>query len=296
MNQYGMTILVGLVAGVVARVYMLRTDYRQYPGYPHGYVTHLSLGFIAAALGAVAVPALAEKEFTAVTFLALAAQQFREVRDMERESLSRLEERELVPRGLDYIEGIAKVFEARNYLVIGTSLVTGLTHYLVGWPWSFLAAAGAVTVAARLMRGRVVGDIATVVPAKFHFDGATLKVGSVVIMNVGLRASREKILREGLAVVIKPKDDNARATLHDAGQRQAIIHTAAALLGTKREIGEPDWSPGARKDIDTGEIALFILPNEPDMDCLVEAVKRVPVLESAKRKPLATKVGRAAAD
>ena len=29
----------------------------------------------------------------------------------------KLEENTLVPRGLDYVEGIAKVFESRNYLV-----------------------------------------------------------------------------------------------------------------------------------------------------------------------------------
>ncbi|MBC7326372.1 MAG: YIEGIA domain-containing protein, partial [Moorella sp. (in: Bacteria)] len=58
MNEHIPTIVSGTLAGTVARLVMLRVDYRQYPGYPHGYVTHLSLGFIAAALGAVAVPAI----------------------------------------------------------------------------------------------------------------------------------------------------------------------------------------------------------------------------------------------
>ena len=35
--------LVSLV-GVLARVAMLRSDYRQYPSYPHGYATHLFMG------------------------------------------------------------------------------------------------------------------------------------------------------------------------------------------------------------------------------------------------------------
>jgi uncharacterized protein len=70
----------GVIIGTLTRYYLLRRDYRQYPSYPHGVVANLSLGFIAAVIGAVAIPALAEKEFTAVTFLALAATQFREVR------------------------------------------------------------------------------------------------------------------------------------------------------------------------------------------------------------------------
>ncbi len=71
----------GVLFGVAARFTMLRTDYRQYPTYPHGKIIHLSLGVIAAGvLGAVAVPSLLEKNYTAITFLAMAAQQFRDVR------------------------------------------------------------------------------------------------------------------------------------------------------------------------------------------------------------------------
>ena len=124
MEKYGLAILLGIVAGFLARWLMLRSDYRHYPTYPHGQLTHLALGFIAAGLGAVAIPAIAKPDYVAVTFLVLAAQQFRDVRNMERESLNHLEETKIIRRGSDYIEGIARVFEARNYLVIMTALVT----------------------------------------------------------------------------------------------------------------------------------------------------------------------------
>src|SRR5690349_2197010 len=117
-------VLLGIVFGIVSRLLMLTTDYRQYPTYPHGRIIHISLGVIAAALGAVAVPALYNKDYTAITFLSLAAQQFRDVRKMERDTLTKIDELELVSRGSTYIEGIAMVFEGRNYLVIMTALVT----------------------------------------------------------------------------------------------------------------------------------------------------------------------------
>src|ERR1700688_3740409 len=98
-HRYTLGVMIGVIFGVLARILMLRTDYRQYPTYPHGRIIHLSLGAIAAALGAVAVPSLLNKEYTAVTFLALAAQQFRDVRRMERETLTKLDELELVSRG-----------------------------------------------------------------------------------------------------------------------------------------------------------------------------------------------------
>ena len=90
MEKYLLASIAGVVAGTIGRYYMLRSDYRQYPSYPHGVVTHMSLGLIAAVLGAVAIPALAEREFTAVTFLALAATQFRDIREIERKTLTKM--------------------------------------------------------------------------------------------------------------------------------------------------------------------------------------------------------------
>ena len=89
----------------------------------------------------MAIPALAAKDFAAASFLALAATQFREVRNIERETLLNLEESELVPRGKAYIEGIARVFEARNYLAMVTAFVTSGTAVLVGGVWESLTAA-----------------------------------------------------------------------------------------------------------------------------------------------------------
>lgn len=296
MEKAILAVIIGVIFGTLGRLYMLRVDFRQYPSYPHGYMTHVSLGFIAAALGAVAIPALAEKDFVAVTFLSLAAQQFREIRNMERETLSQLERNELVPRGQDYIEGIAKVFETRNYLVMATALITSGITFVFDWPQALVAGIASIIILKYLMRGQSIKDICKVVPVKVRFEGAMLALENIIVMNVGLPEAREKLLEEALCVKLKPKDDNARGTINDIGQRQAILHTATSLLGTKLEDGEPEWTPLARKDIDTGELYIFLLPNEPDMDSLIEAVNTTPVLESAQRNILSTKIGRQAAD
>lgn len=301
LDNYYPTLIVGLVVGVLARVLTLRSDYRHFPGYPHGYVTHISLGIIAAALGAIAVPALIEKEYSAVSFLTLAATQFREIRNMERETLSHLEVTELVPRGNDMIEGIARVFESRNYLAMGAALQGSLITYLFGIPWAVITSVFVLWLFYRyLSTGKCIGEIAEVVPSKPYFGTdqykTMLMIDNIVIMEVGLKSSREKIEKESLGVLIKPKDDDARATLNNLGQRQAILHTVSTLIGSKLEIGEPEWSPMARKDIDTGAIGLFILPNEPDMEPLIEAVKMTPVLESSRTTPLESLPGSKAAD
>lgn len=77
-------------------------------------------------IGAVAIPAVVTKNFEAVTFLALALEQFRNVRRMETDSLQVLDDVETVSRGEAYIDGIAKTLQAEvvhlqcgDYMIIG---------------------------------------------------------------------------------------------------------------------------------------------------------------------------------
>jgi len=296
LERYLTATVLGIGFGFAARCLMLRSDYRQYPAYPHGYVTHLSLGLIAAVLGALAVPALMEKEFTAVTFLSLAATQFRDIREIERETLSKLDLSNLVARGPDYIEGIARVFEARNYLVMLIGLVVSGLTYLAGIAAGFLLGGLALLGALRLMRGPVIGRIAVVRPATISFKGPNLFVEDIHFMNLAREEVRRTVLERGLGVVIEPFDDNAREILANNGQRIAIAHDAATQLGIYRDVDTAEFTPILRRDLDTGRIAMLILPLEKDIECLVTAVKNVPVLESSSTRPLKSRIGRGAAD
>ena len=282
--NYTAAIIWGIFMGFFDRLYLLCSDYRSYPSYPHGYVIHLSLGAIAAALAAVAIPALLVKEYTAITFLVLFAQQFRDIRNMEIETLLKLEDSQLVPRGADYIEGIAKVFEARNYLVMMVALVTtGGIIFLEVRAGVFLGIL-AIIASHILMSGQKIGEIAEVREGRVSFDGPLLMVDDIVIMNVGEKKARTKILSEGVGLILTGKDDNGRAALNNLGQRQAILHDIAAIIGSKAEIGEPSYTPMARKNVDTGAIGIYFLPNERDIEGLIKAVKRTPLLESAVSK------------
>lgn len=296
MEHHLIAIAWGIAVGFVDRWLMLRNDQRNYPTYPHGHLTHLSLGFIAASLGAVAIPAIAQPDYVAVTFLVLAAQQFKDIRDMERETLEHLEKTKLIPRGSDYIEGIARVFEARNYLVIITAMATSAMAYWKGWPYALGAALLTIFFSLRFMRGSNIGDIAVVETGQLHFEGSILKVNDVILMNVGLPQTREKILKEGIGLIIKPKDDDARLTLDSPGQRMAIIHDLVSILGSKVDIGEEELKPLARKNVDQGYLGLFMLANEPDLEFMKRVVQKVPVLESARGTTLKTFYGRKAAD
>mgnify|MGYP001270461575 CR=1 FL=1 len=49
MRPYFFGIVLTASLGGILRLLILRSDYRQYPTYPHGYISHLSMGFVAAA-------------------------------------------------------------------------------------------------------------------------------------------------------------------------------------------------------------------------------------------------------
>jgi hypothetical protein len=289
MNPYTKMILVGTLLGIVARLYMLRTDYRQYPTYPHGRVIHVALGVIASGLGAVAVPSLLEKNYTAVTFLAMAAQQFRDVRNMERQMLSNVDQQELFPRGVTYIEGIAMVFEGRNYLVIFTAFISSLITYFYNWYGGLIAGIVAVGVSIRFMSGNVINDIAHIQEGELRFGGPVLYVNDIPIMNIGVEASRQKILKHGIGIILIPKNINAKTTIAHLGQRQAIIHDVSTILGIYRDSGNPSLAPLAKRDLETGRLAFFLLPMEKDIKLAKSIIARSPVLENSIRKPLQSK-------
>lgn len=294
MENYFLSISVSIFIGVLSRAYMMKIDHRQYPSYPQGFLSHITLGVIAASLGAVAIPALATKEFSAVTFLALAAQQFRDVRNMERQSLDNIEPTELVQRGTAYIEDIAKAFEARNYMVMITSLLTSasiniLNYFNIDVELQIIVAVMTGLASMMLLKGfltrQLIEEIAEVKAGKISFDGPLLKVNDVIIMNIGLKSSREIYLNQGVAVEIIPKDINARATLTNMGQRQAIQHQAATQLGIRKDIDEPDFTPLVRRNNINGNLVMAIVVMEPDVNLLVEVVKSTPILETCRRKP-----------
>lgn len=286
--------------GTLARLVMLKLDYRQYPSYPHGALIHLSLGFIAAALGSIAIPALIEQEYAAVTFLALAAQQFREIRNMERETLSRLEPAELVPRGDEFIEGIARAFEARNYLVILVTIFTSITTWLInerfGIWWAYLGGLALAVVliymALRFMEGKIISDIADVDEGQIRFEQANLFVDNTHIMNLGLEEAKEIILKKGMGIVIKPKDKDGVPVLANVGQRQAIAHLSSTLMGVHKETDSAEYTPMVRRNLEDGSVALIIVPTHGNVEDLIDAVERTPVLESAISKPSAAGMNR----
>ncbi|MBD1379984.1 YIEGIA domain-containing protein [Metabacillus arenae] len=276
-------IITAIIIGTFARIVTLKEDFRQYPSYPNGYLIHLITGFVAASLGAVALPALMSKNFVAVTFLTLAIQQFRDVRKMEKESLTDLEETEFTYRGKAYIDGISKTFEARNYFSLVVALVTSITIQIEpvnGWAGTIIGIAVGLVVLfllVRISKGKTIGDIAQVKPGKVEVIGSELFVDGMYISNqLGSDRAQKLFKEEGMAVVIYPNENYYRINLDNFGQRQAAVFEATRSLGVKRYHF-------TRKDFENGRVVVALVPIKKDMDALIEVIKKCPLLESIKK-------------
>lgn len=283
-QYYLVLILVPILCGTIARYITLIVDYRQYPSYPNGYLIHLVTGFISSGIGAIAIPALLEKNYEAVTFLVFATEQFREVRRIEKESLEALDGVEHVFRGEAYIDGIAKTFEARNYFSLLVAFITSLTMHIV--PKSIilinilcgiLAGAISLYLLKNFSKGKSVGDISEINIAKITVKNSELYVDDIFVTNhLGTDFSRELVENSGIAAVIYPKEKHYNRILNHNGQRQAIIFEACRILGLKRYHY-------TKCDYNTGRIAIVLVPIIYDEAVFIETIKKIPLLESVKK-------------
>lgn len=292
--------LVAMFIGVMSRVIMLNLDKKQYPTQPNTLLTQMVLAFVASALGALVVPALAAKSYTSITFLSLAAEQFRKVRESRRNTLQNLEDIQLVKRGSAFIEEIARTYEVRNYMCILTSFSTMAFYHMLIKEFNItnntsLMISGVFGIALsllikKLITRKSVGDIADVREVKISFvDGTIMQVGDLKgITNVGLESDRERYLKYGIGIEIKPKDNSYSnaSILYDSGQRQAIVFNIYSRLGIKREDDEPAFVPLPRRNPKNESIMLAYIPIEKDAQKVIEAVKSAPILSSSKGKNL----------
>lgn len=282
--NYLLSVVIGVVFGTISRFVLLRTDFRQYPTYPQGRMIHLSFGFIAAFIGAVAVPSVLDSNWTAVTFLGLAATQFREVRKMERDTLAQVDLSEMVQRGTPFIEGMAQAFESRNYLVMFTALVTTLLTIINLW-LGILGGIAMLFVVKLNMGGNVLKAIADVKEGEIRFEGPNLYVGDIHIKNVGLKVNREIIMERAIGAIIIPKNENSVVTLSHLGQRQAMLHHVANVLGVYLDSGEPSFVPLTKRDMNDGRLGVFLMPQEKEFKQVKAVLENVPVLDNAIRLP-----------
>ncbi|MBO3443286.1 YIEGIA family protein [Clostridium sp. CCUG 7971] len=299
-NLFRHAFVVALVIGILCRGFVLRVTDRQYPSRPQDYLEQIIISGLSASLGAIALPALLDKEFSALTFFAVAIQQFQGLAQQERITLENIDNAELVPKGSAYVEEIATTYEARSYISLFSALAASVVYivfarrYDLGfWFCTGLAIIAGVIVGLifkRYLRRSSIGDIADVVPAKIHFEGSILKVNDVVITNIGLKDTKKRYLEKGLAIEIIPKSIGDFGIVNDLGQRDAIIHNIFIHMGIDKDVDEKDIITASRTDLDKMTVVLPYIPIKKDIDTMIAVIKSVPIIETAKGKQSAYKM------
>ena len=104
--------IVALLIGVLCRGLVLRVTDKQYPSRPQDYLEQIIISGLLASLGGIAFPALIDKEFSALTFFAVAIQQFQGLSQEERITIENIDNGEVVPKGAAYIEEISSTYES----------------------------------------------------------------------------------------------------------------------------------------------------------------------------------------
>ena len=73
---------------------------------------------------------------------------------------------------------------------------------------------------------------------------------------------------------------------------QAIAHDVSSMIGVFMDVGEQEFIPMVRRNPSTGSLHVLMVPSERDEEAFLTAIRRVPVLEGAIRKPLTSVAGK----
>lgn len=291
--------ITAMVIGTLCRFFVLRVKDKQYPSRPQDYVEQIIVAALAASLGSVALPALIDKEFSALTFLAVGIQQFQSLSQQEQITLENIENDDLIDKGQPYIDEIASTYEARSYVSLFSALVASLIYIFISRIYddsvlicTITSTIGGIIVALifrKILRRQSVNDLADVYLGKITFDGPLLKVNDVIMGNIGLKDSRKKYLEKGVAIEIVPKDMDSFGTINDIGQQKAIIHNIYIQLGMDKDIDERDLLAIAKTNLKKKSVVMVMIPLLKDEITFIKAAGSTPIIGTSKGKQSAYK-------
>ena len=149
--------LVAVLLGTLCRFLVLRIKDKQYPTRPQDYIEQIIMAGLTSALGGIALPALMDKEFAALTFLAVGVQQFQGLSKQEKITLNNIDEDEIVKKGATYIDEIASTYEVRSYVSLFAGLGSSIAYVLIAKRFGeniIICTLAAIVVAAIVVKGR----------------------------------------------------------------------------------------------------------------------------------------------
>lgn len=295
-DVFRQSLIVSVVIGILCRGLVLVRKNKQYPSRPQDYLEQIISSGLSAALGAIVLPAILDKEYAALTFFAIAIQQFQGLADQERITLKNTDGEEIVPKGDSYVEEIASTYESRSYISLFSALGASVAYISVfrKFDFGFLGCTVAAIIAGSIvglifrhfLQRKSLGDIANVVEAEIKFKGPLLTVNDIVMTNVGLEEVKSKYLKDAIALEIRPNNKEMFGIINDLGQRQAILHNIYIHLGIDKDIDEVDIVSMAKVDPINNTVVVIYMPLLKDLNEMIKSAKSTPILEISKNKKI----------
>ena len=291
--------ITAMIIGTLCRFFVLRVEDKQYPSRPQDYIEQIIIAALAASLGAVALPALIDKEFSALTFLAVGIQQFQGLSQQEKITLENIDSDEIVSKGEGYINEIATTYEVRSYISLFSALLSSIVYIYIARKFDadilicIIAASIAGIIVGlffrRVLRRPSINDVAEIYMAKISFEEQLLKVNDITMTNIGLKDTRKKYLEQGMAIEIVPKSMTDFGIINDIDQQRAIMHNIYIHLGFAKDVDEKDLLPIARTNLDKKSVVIIMIPLIKDEVTFMQVTGSTPVLDTSKGKQSAYK-------
>ena len=291
--------ITAMIIGTLCRFFVLRVEDKQYPSRPQDYIEQIIIAALAASLGAVALPALIDKEFSALTFLAVGIQQFQGLSQQEKITLENIDSDEIVSKGEGYINEIATTYEVRSYISLFSALLSSIVYIYISRKFDadILICIIADSIAGiivglffrRVLRRPSINDVAEIYMAKISFEEQLLKVNDITMTNIGLKDTRKKYLEQGMAIEIVPKSMTDFGIINDIDQQRAIMHNIYIHLGFAKDVDEKDLLPIARTNLDKKSVVIIMIPLIKDEVTFMQVAGSTPVLDTSKGKQSAYK-------
>ncbi len=286
--------IVSMLVGISARFIVLSVKDKQYPSRPQDYIEQIIIAALASALGSIAFPALIDKEFSALTFLAVGIQQFQGSSKQEKITLQNIDGDDLLKKGDACIDEISTIYEVRSYVSLFSALVSSILFIYIARKFdasmivcSVCAVTGGILVAIifkKLIKRGTIEEIADIHMAKISFDGPILKVNDIYMDNIGLKDSRKKYLEKGMAIEIVPKTMGDFGTINDIGQREAILHNIYIHFGIDKDVDEVDLLSISRTDLNKKTVVMVMIPLVKDEVNFIKVAGGTSILDTAKGK------------
>ena len=156
--------------------------------------------------------------------------------------------------------------------------VLGFREPLINLAIALVSGACLIYLQIRLTKSKRIGDICDIAEGAIEIqDGALYVDGIDVTIRLGAERAQKLFREEGIAIVVKARQEKHRLIVEQLGQRKAMLFDAIRSYGVKRY----QFTENSLAD---GRVVIAFVPILRDAQGILAAVRATPILESGRKR------------